>query len=52
MYQTALKMGTSLSQKFSKISSFLLKTGTYNYTVHILIMDTPNKDHLYIEIWC
>ena len=28
MYHTALKMGTSFSQKFSKISSFLLKTGT------------------------
>ena len=31
MYHTALKMGTSFSQKFSKISSFLLKTGTYMY---------------------
>ena len=31
MYHTALKMGTSLSQKFSKISSFLLNTGTYTY---------------------
>jgi len=29
MYQAALDMGTSFSQRLSNISSFLLNTGTY-----------------------
>ena len=52
MYHTALKIGTSFSQKFSKISSFLLKTGTYIYNItnkHYTHIPSTHCLHLYIH---